>query len=59
MGLTDELYIKMNSRGKQLTQFEHFKAELERELKSIDEETARVFKRYMKEMPYVQSNLIY
>ena len=31
----------MNSRGKQLTQFEHFKAELERELKSIDEETAR------------------
>ena len=27
MGLTDELYIKMNSRGKPLTQFEHFKAE--------------------------------
>ncbi len=41
MGLTDELYIKMNSRGKPLTQFEHFKAELERELKSIDEETAK------------------
>lgn len=30
MGLTDELYIKMNSRGKQLTPFEHFKAEFER-----------------------------
>ena len=30
MGLTDELYIKMNSRGKPLTRFEHFKAELER-----------------------------
>ena len=30
MGLTDELYIKMNSRGKPLTQFEHFKAELEK-----------------------------
>ena len=30
MGLTDELYIKMNSRGKPLTHFEHFKAELER-----------------------------
>ena len=41
MGLTDELYIKMNSRGKPLTQFEHFKAEMERELKSIDEETAK------------------
>ena len=36
MGLTDELYIKMNSRGKPLTRFEHFKAELERELKVID-----------------------
>ena len=41
MGLTDELYIKMNSRGKPLTQFEHFKAELERELKKYNEETAR------------------
>lgn len=26
--LTDELYIKMNARGKQLTQFENFKADL-------------------------------
>lgn len=41
MGLTDELYIKMNSRGKPLTLFEHFKAELERELKAIDEEMAK------------------
>jgi len=37
MGLTDELYIKMNSRGKPLTQFEHFKAELESEIKKTDE----------------------
>lgn len=28
-GLSDELYIKMNSRGKRLTPFEHFKAEYE------------------------------
>lgn len=41
MGLTDELYIKMNSRGKPLTKFENFKAELENELKQIDEETAK------------------
>ena len=41
MGLTDELYIKMNSRGKPLTTFEHFKAELERELKKTDEEIAK------------------
>ena len=41
MGLTDELYVKMNSRGKPLTQFEHFKAELERELRKIDETIAK------------------
>lgn len=41
MGLTDELYIKMNSRGKPLTQFEHFKAELEHELRKIDEEISK------------------
>ena len=46
MGLTDELYIKMNSRGKTLTQFEHFKAELERKLKEVDEHTSqRVIKK--------------
>ena len=36
MGLTDELYIKMNSRGKPLTRFENFKAELEQCIKTID-----------------------
>lgn len=41
MGLTDELYIKMNSRGKPLTDFEHFKAEFERELKLLDEDYAK------------------
>ena len=41
MGLTDELYIKMNSRGKPLTQFEHFKAELEKQLKLADEDLAK------------------
>ncbi len=40
MGLTDELYIKMNSRGKPLTRFEHFKAELERSIRLLDEDTA-------------------
>ncbi len=41
MGLTDELYIKMNSRGKPLTLFEHFKAELEREIKLVDPTAAK------------------
>lgn len=37
MGLTDELYIKMNSRGKPLTDFEHFKAEFLEIVKEQDE----------------------
>ncbi len=41
MGLTDELYIKMNSRGKPLSQFEHFKAEIEKQLKLADENLAK------------------
>ena len=35
MGLTDELYIKMNSRGKHLTDFERFKAELKRNIEAV------------------------
>lgn len=41
MGLTDDLYIKMNSRGKPLTLFEHFKAALEMNLKQFDKESAK------------------
>lgn len=41
MGVTDELYIKMNSRGKALTTFEHFKAELELRMKEVDEELSK------------------
>lgn len=40
MGLTDELYIKMNSRGKPLTEFEHFKAEWERAISKLDKDAA-------------------
>ena len=36
MGLTDELYVTMNSRGKPLTDFEHFKAEFKSKLDEID-----------------------
>lgn len=35
LDLTDEVYIKMNSRGKPLTDFEHFKAELLKVLRNI------------------------
>ncbi|WP_269899855.1 DUF262 domain-containing protein [Paenalcaligenes faecalis] len=33
--LTDDLYIKMNARGKPLTEFENFKAQLEKKIKSF------------------------
>lgn len=36
LSLTDEIYIKMNSRGKPLTDFEHFKAEFLKEIKNIE-----------------------
>ena len=41
MGLTDDLYIKMNSRGKPLTPFEHFKAEFEQVLKQESEKLSK------------------
>ena len=41
IGLTDELYITMNSRGKLLTDFEHFKAEFKSRLDVIDSELSR------------------
>ena len=39
--LTDELYIKMNARGKQLTSFECYKADLTRVLREIREQDTR------------------
>jgi hypothetical protein len=39
-GLTDSLYVKMNSRGKELTEFENFKARFEQCIKQIDSEDA-------------------
>lgn len=40
MKLTDEIYIKMNSRGKPLTDFEHFKAELLKIIKTDNNDEA-------------------
>lgn len=45
MGLTDELYIKMNSRGKLLTIFENFKADLEHRIEKVDESIAERIER--------------
>lgn len=43
MGLSDELYIKMNSRGKPLTPFEHFKADFEKMIKETSTELGTYF----------------
>ena len=45
MGLSDELYIKMNSRGKPLTDFEHFKAEFLEVIKEQNEDLYKEFSR--------------
>lgn len=41
--LTDELYIKMNSRGKTLTNFENFKAKYEQYIKRFNSNCPRKF----------------
>lgn len=46
-GLTDDLYIKMNARGKHLTQFEIFKSNMVAQIKSIDEDLKDEFVRKM------------
>ncbi|NOT90720.1 GmrSD restriction endonuclease domain-containing protein [Ferruginibacter sp.] len=43
-GLTDSLYVKMNSRGKELTDFENFKAKFEQFLEKADTENGTNFK---------------
>ena len=37
MGLSEDLYIKMNSRGKPLTPFENFKARFEQDISATME----------------------
>jgi hypothetical protein len=41
--LTDDLYIKMNSRGKPLSPFENFKAKLEQQIETLFKEDKQVF----------------
>lgn len=43
MGVSDSLYIKMNSRGKPLTPFEHFKADFEKTIKEVSKDLYREF----------------
>lgn len=43
LGLTDELYVKMNARGKPLTEFEHFKALFQEHIDSVAPAMAHEF----------------
>jgi len=45
--LTDDLYIKMNSRGKPLSKFENFKAKFEQFLKQFDEEDSSYNRKFI------------
>jgi len=56
IGLTDELYIKMNSRGKALTLFENFKADLDGFMRQADPLKA---KRIMKKIDGVWNDLLW
>lgn len=42
-GLTDDLYIKMNARGKPLTDFENFKAKFEKIIQELDDKEGTKF----------------
>jgi hypothetical protein len=55
--LTDEIYIKMNSRGKHLTGFENFKAYLEEYLGTKDAAYAQRFKGKYDEEKRVQTGI--
>jgi len=57
--LTDELYVKMNARGKQLTDFENFKADLIKWMKDDSNKYKKCFQREVeldsRKMPYYMS----
>lgn len=59
MGLTDDLYIKMNSRGKPLTEFEHFKAEWEGLVSKIDEENPNLSKDLSRKIDTVWTDILW
>lgn len=45
--LSEDIYVKMNARGKELTPFEHFKAYLEGLISQVDEELSKsIFKKF-------------
>ncbi len=59
--LNEDLYIKMNARGKQLTEFENFKAEFEKYL-SVPKEKAKLDNEWLDifwKLDYIQADRFY
>ena len=56
MGLNDELYIKMNSRGKPLTDFEHFKAYF---LEIIKEQNDDLYKEFSRKIDIDWTDMLF
>lgn len=55
--LTEDLYVKMNARGKQLTSFENFKADLQHWIKDNAQKLGFADKNYVgRSMPYQVSH---
>jgi len=59
--LDDKIYVKMNSRGKPLTEFENFKANFSvlfdiEEKSKLDNEWLDIFWKFEKEKPYININ---
>ena len=46
-GLTDDLFIKMNARGKKLTPFEIFKSNMMADIDAVDKELKDIFSKKM------------
>jgi len=59
MGLTDDLYIKMNSRGKPLTEFEHFKAEWEGYIRKVEDENHEISNRISRKIDMEWTDILW
>ncbi|MCD8235611.1 MAG: DUF262 domain-containing protein [Prevotellaceae bacterium] len=55
--LTDDLYVKMNSRGKPLSKFENFKAKFEQYLKRFDEDYSAYGRKFTLKFNHIEKTV--
>lgn len=60
-GLSDDLYIKMNARGKQLTEFENFKSQFEKhiEINKFEEDIANTEEQFAHKIDTIWTDLFW